>query len=172
MAKIEVLISLTQGFTGISNGKEFMCQFRRHRRCGFDPQFGKIPWRRAWQCFPVFFAWRIPWTDEPGGLLSVWSLGSGIWLKWCMHTSLGQFHNYNYTVSITLFSSPEQLALFLGWMFLNHCDINENSWCFELWPVSEIWEFLFIFPRSVYIKYFHYYILSEAKYGICALPLN
>ena len=27
----------------------------------------KIPWRREWQLTPVFFACRIPWTEEPGG---------------------------------------------------------------------------------------------------------
>ena len=26
------------------------------------------PWRRKWQPTPVFFAWEIPWTEEPGGL--------------------------------------------------------------------------------------------------------
>ena len=29
-------------------------QFRSCRSCGFDPQFGEIPWRRAWQPTPVF----------------------------------------------------------------------------------------------------------------------
>ena len=29
-------------------------QCRRHRRPGFDPQVGKIPWRRPWQPTPVF----------------------------------------------------------------------------------------------------------------------
>ena len=29
--------------------KEPTCQCRRHRRCGFDSWFGKIPWRKAWQ---------------------------------------------------------------------------------------------------------------------------
>ena len=28
--------------------KESACQCRRHRRCGFDPCVGKIPWRRKW----------------------------------------------------------------------------------------------------------------------------
>ena len=32
-------------------GKESTCQCRRH---GFDPQVGKIPWRRKWQPTPVF----------------------------------------------------------------------------------------------------------------------
>ena len=35
-------------------GKEPTSQCRRHRRCGFDPWAGKIPWRRKWQPTPVF----------------------------------------------------------------------------------------------------------------------
>ena len=35
-------------------GKEFACQCRRHKRFGFNPWFGKIPWRRQWQPTPVF----------------------------------------------------------------------------------------------------------------------
>ena len=31
------------------SGKEFACQSRQHRRCGFDPWVRKIPWRREWQ---------------------------------------------------------------------------------------------------------------------------
>ena len=27
---------------------------RRHRRCGFDPWVGRVPWRRKWQPTPVF----------------------------------------------------------------------------------------------------------------------
>ena len=30
----------------------------------------KTPLRRKWQPTPVFLAWRIPWTEEPGGLYS------------------------------------------------------------------------------------------------------
>jgi len=30
------------------------CQCRRHKRCGFNPWIGKIPWRRKWQPTPVF----------------------------------------------------------------------------------------------------------------------
>ena len=29
----------------------------------------KIPWRRAWQPSSLFFAWSIPWTGEPDGLI-------------------------------------------------------------------------------------------------------
>ena len=41
------------------------------KRFRFDPWVGKIPWRRTWQPIPVFFAWRIPWTEEPSGLWPV-----------------------------------------------------------------------------------------------------
>ena len=27
-----------------------------------------IPWRGKWLPTPVFLAWRIPWTEESGGL--------------------------------------------------------------------------------------------------------
>ena len=30
-----------------------------------------IPWRRAWQPTPSVLAWRILWTEEPGGLQSI-----------------------------------------------------------------------------------------------------
>ena len=43
-----------QGFPGGASGREPTCQFRRHRRHGFDPWVGKIPWRRPWQPTPVF----------------------------------------------------------------------------------------------------------------------
>ena len=36
------------------SGKEPVCQCRRHKRLGFDPWEGKIPWRRAWQPTTVF----------------------------------------------------------------------------------------------------------------------
>ena len=32
---------------GGTRGKESACECRRHKRCGFDPWVGKIPWR-AW----------------------------------------------------------------------------------------------------------------------------
>ena len=35
----------------IFRGKEPACQCRR---CRFDPWVGKTPWRRKWQCTPVF----------------------------------------------------------------------------------------------------------------------
>ena len=37
-----------------SSGNDPACQCRRHKRRGFDPWVGKIPWRRAWQPTIVF----------------------------------------------------------------------------------------------------------------------
>ena len=51
--------------------EELACQCRRHKRREFDLWVWKIPWRKAWQPTPVFFAWRIPWAEEPGGLHSI-----------------------------------------------------------------------------------------------------
>ena len=45
---------LLEHFPGGASGKEPSCQGRRHKRCGFSPWVGKIPWRRAWQHIPVF----------------------------------------------------------------------------------------------------------------------
>ena len=47
---------------------------RIHLQCGrpgFDPQVGKIPWRRAWQPTPVFLPGEAPWREEPGRLQSM-----------------------------------------------------------------------------------------------------
>ena len=42
------------GFPGGTSGKEFTCQFRRHKRYRFNPWVGKVHWKRAWQPAPVF----------------------------------------------------------------------------------------------------------------------
>ena len=41
-------------FPRCTSGKEHTCQCRRHKRCRFNSWVRKIPWRKAWQPFPVF----------------------------------------------------------------------------------------------------------------------
>ena len=46
---------------------------QRHRRCGFDPCVGKIPWRRKWQSTPAFLPGKFHRQRNlvgysPGGL--------------------------------------------------------------------------------------------------------
>ena len=53
--------------------KKSTCQCKRHRRHEFEPWVRKIPWRGKWQPATLFFAWRIPRTEEPGGLQSTGS---------------------------------------------------------------------------------------------------
>ena len=47
-------LDLCGGFTGGASGKDLPCQWRRWKRCGFNPWVRKIPWRRKWQPTPVF----------------------------------------------------------------------------------------------------------------------
>ena len=42
-------------------------------RCRIDPRVGKIPKEQCMAIHSSIIAWRIPWTEEPGGL---WSRGS------------------------------------------------------------------------------------------------
>ena len=67
---------------GGSGGKESTCHVGDP---GSIPGLGRFRWRRKWQPTPVFLpgesremathpsvlAWRIPWTEEPGGLQSL-----------------------------------------------------------------------------------------------------
>ena len=46
---------------------------RRHKRCGFDPWDGKSPLEEGMATHSSILAWRIPWTEEPGGLQPMWS---------------------------------------------------------------------------------------------------
>ena len=41
-------LHLKYGLSRWLSGRESDCQYRRHRRCQFDPWVGKTPWRRKW----------------------------------------------------------------------------------------------------------------------------
>jgi len=40
-------------------------------RCGSDPWVGKITLEEGTATLSSILAWRIPWTEEPGGLQSL-----------------------------------------------------------------------------------------------------
>ena len=65
LSKVSTICPL--GFPGGDSGKEPAYQHRRHKRHGFDPWVGKIPWRRKWQPTPVCL---------PGKSHGQWSLAS------------------------------------------------------------------------------------------------
>ena len=54
-------------------GKEPTCQCRRHKRQGFDPWVRKILLEEEMAIHSSILAWRIPRTEEPGGLQSIGS---------------------------------------------------------------------------------------------------
>ena len=62
-----------KGFLGGSSGKEPTCQCRRHKRLGFDPPGWEDPLEEGTATHSGILAWRIPWTEEPGGLQSILS---------------------------------------------------------------------------------------------------
>ena len=51
-----------RGFPGGSDSKESACNAAHW----FYTCVEKIPWRREYEC--SFLAWKISWTEEPGGL--------------------------------------------------------------------------------------------------------
>ena len=57
-------------FAGGTSHKESTCQWRRCLGGGFHPRIGEIPWRKGMATPSSILPWRIPWTEEPGGLQS------------------------------------------------------------------------------------------------------
>ena len=86
-------LSLEKGFPGGANGKEPACQCRKHKTHGFNPWVGKIPWRRNGNP-PGILAWRILWTEEPGGLQSKGSQGSDV-AEWLSMSHLGSPRSFS-----------------------------------------------------------------------------
>ena len=56
------------GFPGGSGVKEAA---RQGRTCGFHPWVGEDPLEEGMATPSSVPAWRIPWTEEPGGLYSM-----------------------------------------------------------------------------------------------------
>ena len=55
-----------KSFPGGASSKESACQCRKHKRPGFCPWVGKIPWRRAWQPTPLFLPGKFHGQSLPG----------------------------------------------------------------------------------------------------------
>ena len=69
--------------------KESACQWRRYKKCVFNPWVGKISWRRTWQPTPVSLP-RESYGQR--SLVGYSSWGRRVRYKWsdlaCMHSSL------------------------------------------------------------------------------------
>ena len=61
-----------KGSPGGSSGEEPARQCRKHKRPGFDPWVnGEDPLEKEMATHSSILAWRIPWTEEPGGPQSI-----------------------------------------------------------------------------------------------------
>ena len=95
------------GFLGGTSGTEPVCW---HKRQGFNPWVGKIPGGgHATQSSTL--AWRIPWTEEPGGLQFIGSQRVG--------HDLGTEHPCTiYIAQGTVFSTCNTLLWKIIWKFI------------------------------------------------------
>ena len=82
-----------------TSGKEPTCQYRTLKRRGFDPRVWEDPLKKKLATHSSILAWRIPWTEEPGGLQSMGSQRVGHdWSDWahpvsfCWQPELGHGH--------------------------------------------------------------------------------
>ena len=133
------------GFPGGASGKEPTWQCRRRE---FDPWVGKIPWMRALWPIPVFFAWRIPWTEEPGRLQSMISLRvrhdrSDLWTLICLFTH--QSRNQTQVSSLarsSIIIEPPGKPQISSYTVLNARDHQMVKWVQIMLVVKEFLPFL------------------------------
>ena len=64
---------MQKGFPNGTSGKEPTCQYRRHKRCRFESLGQEDPLKEGMATHSSILAWRIPGTEEPGGLPSLGS---------------------------------------------------------------------------------------------------
>ena len=81
--------------------KELDCQCRRHKRHGFDPWIGKIPWRRKLHPTPVFC-----WDNliDRGAWWAIYSPWSCKELEMTEHAPHTHMNLINWATSLSLFT--------------------------------------------------------------------
>ena len=116
------------------------------------------PWRRKWQATPVFFAWKISWTEEPGRLQSMvvtkelnmtqWlnSIVAISYLSSSLDCELGYHHYVSCTYNIVLDTKYD--AMHICWMnefgrSVSYMFMSKGKWnslqemhysaCLEFW---------------------------------------
>ena len=75
-----VQLEIARGFLGLprwGNDREPACQCRRHKRDAGSIPGWEDPLEKGMATHSSILAWRIPWTEEPGGLES---MGSQSWM--------------------------------------------------------------------------------------------
>ena len=88
---------------------------RRHRRCGFDPWTGKIPWKRKWQFTPVF----LPEKCHGHRSLSGYRTSLQVMTPWGRQTKLtSDFLIYSFIYTPLIFK--------MNWDRIKKCRINKT----------------------------------------------
>ena len=75
-------------YLGGIGGKELICLCRRLKETLIQSLVWEDPLEKGMTTHFSILAWRIPWTQEPGGLQST-GLQSRISLKWLSRTHAG-----------------------------------------------------------------------------------
>ena len=107
-----------QGFPGGASCKEPACQYRNHKRRGFDPWVRKIPWKRAWQLTPVFM------PEESSGQRSLWALVHRVAKSQTQLTSLSTHTQHIYTTHNT--NTPWNTAQ--PQKMIKLCHLQQDKW--------------------------------------------
>ena len=82
---VKQLLCVSVGFPGGASGKEPSCQCRRHKIGKLDPW--EDPLEEEMATHSSILTCRIPWTEEPGGLLqSIGSQRDMTGVTWHTHT--------------------------------------------------------------------------------------
>ena len=92
------------GFPGGASGKEPTCQCGRV--LGLTPGLGRFPGGEHGKNSSIL-AWRIPWTEEPGGLQSIRQQKVGHGCCYLAHTQLWRLRS----PTICCLQAPGKLAL-------------------------------------------------------------
>ena len=97
---------IPQDFPGGTSGKEPACQCRNHKRVRFLSW--EDPLEKGMATHSSILAWKIPWTEEPGGLQSMGSQRVRLDLSnWAGTDSMNTKKNYSYVTK------------FRGWLHSN-----------------------------------------------------
>ena len=124
-----------------------------------------MPWRGAWQPTPVFLCGESPWTEEPGGLQSIW-LQSWTWLKWFST----HIHRHTHTPTHTHPCSRHCISTDNALVSNLYMDHDQRAWVGQIyqnhptnkWLISLIL-FLFYSHMTNYNQSYAYKYLRKTK---------
>ena len=93
------------GLPGWHSDKESAWQCRRHKRRGFDPWMGKIPWSRKWTATPVFLPGKLHGQSSLTGYSPWGCKESDMTGHTCMQKKSVKIVQWTFT-----YSSPDSLV--------------------------------------------------------------